>query len=151
LFLSILEVNGFAAVESGNTVKIIPARDARSAGAPVVSVDGGRENSEIVTEVIQLQNVSAATLIPAVRPLAPQQAHMAAYAPSNAIIISDSAANIARIREVIRRIDKAAVANADVVKLQHASAEEMVRMLNQLEKATAQPGQAELKTLTLVA
>jgi len=30
------------------------------------------------------------------RPLAPQQAHMAAYGPSNAIIISDAANNIAR-------------------------------------------------------
>lgn len=151
LFLSILEVNGFAAVESGNLIKIIPARDARSAGAPVVSAERSRDNSEIVTEVIQLENVSAATLIPVLRPLAPQQAHMAAYAPSNAIIVSDSAVNIGSIREVIRRIDRAAIANADVVRLQHASAEEMVRMLEQLDKAGTSQGQAEVKALTLVA
>lgn len=149
LFLSVLDVNGFAAIEAGNMVKIIPSRDARSAGAPVTS--GGRESSEIVTEVIQLQNVSAATLIPVLRPLAPQQAHMAAYSPSNAIIVSDTAMNISRIREVIARIDKAAIANADVVRLRHASADEMVRMLEQLEKSGAPQGQPEGKLLTLVA
>jgi general secretion pathway protein D len=152
LFLSILEVNGFAAVESGDTIKIIPLRDARSSAAPVVSQRGQRENSEIVTEVIQLNNISAATLIPVLRPLAPQQAHMAAYAASNAIIISDTAANIARIREVIQQIDKSAVEHSDVVKLENASAEEVVRMLEQLQKSGAAAGQGEpAKTLVLVA
>lgn len=152
LFLSILEVNGFAAVESGGTIKIIPLRDARSSAAPVVSQRGQRENSEVVTEVIQLNNISAATLIPVLRPLAPQQAHMAAYAASNAVIISDTAANIARIREVIRQIDKSAVEHSDVIKLQNASAEEVVRMLEQLQKSGAAAGQGEpAKSLVLVA
>jgi general secretion pathway protein D len=137
LFLSILDVNGFAAVDSGDTVRIIPARDARSSAAPVVS-GKQRENSEIVTEVIQLKNVAAPTLIPVLRPLAPQQAHMAAYGPSNAIVISDTAANIARIRAVIDRIDRAAVGDTVVVRLEHASAEEVVRMLEQLQKG--EPG-----------
>ena len=48
---------------------------------------------EYVTQVIRLENISAAKLIPVLRPLVPQQAHMAAYAPSNAIIISDVSAN----------------------------------------------------------
>lgn len=143
LFLSILEVNGFAAVETNGTIKIIPLRDARSAGAPVVARSNKRENSEVVTEVIQLNNISAATLIPVLRPLAPQQAHMAAYAASNAIIISDTAANIARIREVIRQIDRSAVEHAEVIRLENASAEEVVRMLEQLHKGAAPAGQGE--------
>lgn len=141
LFLSILDVNGFAAVDSGDVVRIIPSRDARSSAAPVVTPGKQRENSEIVTEVIQLKNIAAATLIPVLRPLAPQQAHMAAYGPSNAIVISDTAANIARIRQVIERIDKSAVGDTMVVRLEHASAEEVVRMLDQLEKSD--PGKAQ--------
>jgi general secretion pathway protein D len=143
LFLSILDVNGFAAVDSGDVVRIIPSRDARSSAAPVVTGTKQRENAEIVTEVIQLKNISAATLIPVLRPLAPQQAHMAAYGPSNAIVISDTAANIARIRSVIERIDKSAVGDTVVVRLEHASAEEVVRMLEQLEKADPGKAQAE--------
>lgn len=152
LFLSILDVNGFAAVDSGDSVRIIPSRDARSSAAPVVSGNNQRENSEIVTEVIQLKNISAATLIPVLRPLAPQQAHMAAYAPSNAIVISDAAANIARIRSVIERIDKSAVGDTVVIKLEHASAEEVVRMLDQLDKSDPAKAQTEGgKPMVLVA
>jgi general secretion pathway protein D len=76
---------------------------------------------------------------------------MAAYAPSNAIILSDTAANINRIKKVIESIDLSAVANTDIIALQHASAEEVVRMLEQLKKSESAKGQAETKTLILVA
>lgn len=152
LFLSILDVNGFAAIESGGAVKIMPSRDAKSSAAPVVGANQ-RDNSAIVTEVIQLRNISAATLIPVLRPLAPQQAHMAAYGPSNAIIISDMASNIASIRAVIERIDKAAVGETEVIRLEHASADEVVRMLNELEKGDPNKAQTEGagKNSTLIA
>ena len=153
LFLSILEVQGFTAVESGDVVRIIPGKDARTSPVPVTTtiydVDGA--TSEVVTQVIQLENISAAKLIPVLRPLAPQQAHMAAYAPSNAIIISDTEANIARIRSVIRSIDQSAMEKTDVIRLEHASAEDVVQMLQQLQKSEAAQGQAENKPLTLVA
>lgn len=153
LFLSILDVNGFSAIESGGVIKILPSRDAKSSAAPVVGANQ-RDNSAIVTEVIQLKNISAATLIPVLRPLAPQQAHMAAYGPSNAIIISDMASNIASIRAVIDRIDKGAVGETEVIRLEHASADEVVRMLNELEKGDAtkaQGGDVAGKNITLVA
>lgn len=130
LFLSILEVHGFAAVKSGDVLRIVPTKDARSLPVPVSGGIGG----EIVTHVIQLKNVAAAKLIPILRPMVPQQAHMAAYAPSNSIIISDTAANIGRIREVISQMDRSADQSTNVVKLQFASAEEVVRLLENLEK-----------------
>lgn len=130
LFLSILEVHGFAAVKSGDVLRIVPTKDARSLPVPVSGGSGG----EIVTHVIQLQNVAAAKLIPILRPMVPQQAHMAAYAPSNSIIISDTAANISRIREVISQMDRSADQSTTLVKLEHASAEDVVRLLENLEK-----------------
>lgn len=151
LFLSILDIYGFAAVESGGITRIIPSKDARSAPVPVVKNQSNLESSEILTEVIQLENISAAKLIPVLRPLSPQQAHMAAYAPSNAIIISDTSANIRRIKQIIQSIDLSAVQKTDIVALQHASAEEVVRMLEQLQKSEAAKGQAETKELVLVA
>ena len=151
LFLSILEVHGFAAVESGDVVRIIPTQIARTAPVPVVTDDPENANSEIVTQVIQLENISAARLIPVLRPLAPQQAHMAAYAASNAIIISDRAANIARIREVIESIDRTAQEETEVIPLEHASSEDVVRMLQQLQKKTGEKGAASTSQLLLVA
>ncbi len=150
LFLSVLELHQFTAYESGDVTRIIPLKDARTAPVPVIT-DTVEPSSEIITQVIQLENISAAKLIPVLRPLAPQQAHMAAYAPSNAIIISDTAANIDRIRQVLKSIDLSAVQTTDIVSLEHASAEEVVRMLEQLQKNAAAQGQSDAKQLVLVA
>lgn len=152
LFLSILEVHGFAAVQSGNVLRVIPVKDARSSPVKVSdSSQTARPNSEVITHVIQLDNIAAAKLIPVLRPLVPQQGHMAAYAPSNAIIISDTAANIARIREVIDRIDKSAVQKTSIIKLDHASAEDVVRIVDSLTKRQGAKGQPEDKQVYMVA
>ena len=152
LFLSILEIHGFAAVDSGDITRIIPSKDARAAPVPVIrDQESLSTSSEIVTQVIQLENISAQKLIPVLRPLGPQQGHMAAYGPSNAIIISDTMANINRIRQVIESIDLSAVEKTEIIPLEYASAEEIVRMLQQLQKTESAKGQADVKKLTLVA
>ncbi|MEE4191728.1 MAG: type II secretion system secretin GspD [Halieaceae bacterium] len=147
LFLSILDVHGYTAVRSGNVVRVIQSKDARS--APVrVENETVRASDEYLTHVIRLENISAAKLIPVLRPLVPQQAHMAAYAPSNAIIISDTAANIDRIREIIESMDRSAVQQTEIVNLEYAVAEDVVRMLLELAKSEAkQAGGADAEIL----
>lgn len=140
LFLSILEVHGYTAVRSGGVVRVIQSKDARSAPVTVRDDEGRRGNDEYVTQVMRLQNISAAKLIPVLRPLVPQQAHMAAFAPSNAIIISDVASNIDRIAAIIERMDRTAVQETEVIKLRYGVAEDVVRMLDQLNKSEAQQG-----------
>jgi len=148
LFLSILEVHGYTAVKSGGIVRVIQSKDARSSPVAVRDGDSGKTTDEYVTQVIRLENISAAKLIPVLRPLVPQQAHMAAYAPSNAIIISDVSANIDRIRDIIERMDKSAVQQTDILKLRYAVAEDVVRMLDRLSKSAAkQSGGAEPEVL----
>src|SRR6056297_81183 len=134
LFLSILDVHGFTAVRSGNVVRVIQTKDARSASLPVDAENGSSRSDEYVTQVIRLENISASKLIPVLRPLVPQQAHMAAYAPSNAIIMSDTAANIRRITEIIQRMDTSATQETDVVPLKHAVAADVVSMLEKLNR-----------------
>ena len=131
LFLSILDVHGYTAVRSGKVIRVIQSKDARSASLPVEE-DVARVSDEYVTQVIRLDNVSAAKLIPVLRPLVPQQAHMAAYAPSNAIIISDTAANIRRMVDIIGRMDRSATAETEVVGLDYAVASDVVAMLEKL-------------------
>jgi general secretion pathway protein D len=81
------------------------------------------------------------------RPLVPQQAHMAAYAPSNAIIISDVSSNIDRITAIIERMDRSAVQQTDIVKLRYAVAEDVVRMLDQLNKSEEKRSGGESEVL----
>jgi len=151
LFLSILEVHGYTAVRSGDVIRVIQNKDARSAPVQVIDGSPGKPSDEYVTEVIRLENISAAKLIPVLRPLVPQQAHMAAYAPSNAIIISDLSANIDRIRDIIDRMDKSAVQQTDIIKLRYAVADDVVRMLQQLIKSEAQQAGGGETEILLVA
>ena len=153
LFLSILDVHGYTAVRSGGVIRVIQNKDARSSAVGVISGEETETvgNDEYVTQVIRLENVSAAKLIPVLRPLVPQQAHMAAYAPSNAIIISDIRSNINRIIEIINRMDSQAVQTTQVVKLKYAVAEDVVQMLQTLEKRTKSDGADADEEVTLVA
>ncbi|MGH1486794.1 MAG: type II secretion system secretin GspD [Cellvibrionaceae bacterium] len=146
LFLSVLEIQGFTAIEVGDVVRILPRKDARTSAVPVTS-KSGLGSDAYITQVIQLYNVSAAKVLPVLRPLAPQHAHLAAYAPSNAIIISDTVANIARLKDVISRIDRAGVADTDIIGLKYAQAESMVKMLQTLQKTDEKDAPKNSKTL----
>lgn len=132
-FLSILEVHGFAAIPFGDTIKIVPQNDAKQLGR---GLEEAAYADDLITRALAVQHVAAAQLVPILRPLLPQYGHLAAYAPSNILIISDRQANVDRILDIVRRIDRPGDAEVDVVTLQHASATEIVKMLQSLEKAT---------------
>ncbi|UTA47886.1 type II secretion system secretin GspD [Simiduia sp. 21SJ11W-1] len=133
LFLAVLDVHGYAAIESGNVTRIVSSKEARS--LPLEVKDAAkRGNDGMITQVIQLNNVAASKALPVLRPMVPQHAHMAAYDPSNAIIITDTEANIARLQDVIDRIDRAAVFTTELIHLKHAGAEDLVRILTQLQR-----------------
>ena len=133
--LSILDVQGYTAVRSGQVIRIVPSKDARSSPVPIMDDQSAVGNDEYVTQVIRLDNISAAKLIPVLRPLVPQQAHLAAYAPSNAIIISDIRSNIGRIVDIIERMDRSAIQTTEIIRLKYGVAEDVVSMLNTLEKS----------------
>jgi general secretion pathway protein D len=151
LFLSILDVQGYTAVRSGQVVRVVPSKDARSSPVPLIENQDLLGNDEYVTQVIRLDNISAAKLIPVLRPLVPQQAHMAAYAPSNAIIISDIRSNIGRIVEIIERMDRSAIQTTEIIRLKYGVSEDVVSMLNTLEKARQGEGAEANKDVILVA
>lgn len=133
LFLAVLDVNSFTAVESNGIIRIVANRDARNLAIPTEELSRNHDDGYI-TQIIQLNNISAAKVLAAVRPLVPQYGHLSAYEPSNALIISDTRANIARINELIAQMDKAAILATDVLQLHYAQASDVVAMINQLEK-----------------
>ena len=134
-FLSILQVHGYVAVASGSLIKIVPDATARQYAGPIGSGQAAGED-DIVTQVVPLQNVGAAQLVPILRPLIPQYGHLAAHPGSNMLIISDRAGNVARMNTIIRRIDQSNDEDVEVVRLEHASAAEIVRIMTAL---AAQP------------
>lgn len=133
LFLASLDVHGFTAVESGNIVRIVMNRDARNLPIPTENNVTNKDDLYI-TQVIPLKNTSAAKILAALRPLVPQYGHLTTYEPSNALIITDTRANVARMNELVVQLDKIGVTHTDVIPLRYANAADIVAMLSQLEK-----------------
>jgi len=136
-FLSVLQVHGFSAVPQGDLIKIVP--DVNAKQGPVPSYEGTNSKSDqLVTQVIKVENVPAAQLVPILRPLVPQQGHLAAYAATNTLIVTDRAANIERLSDIIKGIDRPDNEEVEVVRLSHASASEVIRILQSLQSRAAQ-------------
>lgn len=138
-FLSILQVHGYVAIESGDLIKIVPDATARQF-ATTIGTQGAAGPDDLATQVVQLRNVGATQLVPILRPLLPQYGHLVAHAGSNMLIISDRAANVARMIAIIRRIDQASDEDIEVVSLRHASASEIVRIMTALTQTQRSDG-----------
>ncbi len=134
VFLSILKVHGYSAVPAGEVVKIVPDVSAKQDAVPTVDARSRQPGDAMVTRVVQVENVAAAQLVPILRPLVPQQGHLAAYPATNVLIITDRADNVRRLVTIIHRIDQKSNAEIEVIPLQHASAAEVVRILTALQR-----------------
>lgn len=136
VFLSLLEVHGFAVVPAGgdNAFKVIPDANAKFNDIPTTSAENPGQGDEIITRVIEVNNVQAAQLVPVLRPLVSPQGHMAALPQNNTLIVSDRAANTERLAKIIRSIDRPSTDEVEIIPLQHASAPELVRILTTLEQ-----------------
>ncbi len=146
VFLSILQVHGFSAVETGNITKIVPDVNAKQGPVPTANGERPGKGDQLVTRVIHIENVPAAQLVPILRPLIPQQGQLAAYQPSNILLISDRAANVSRLLQIIKRIDRPDQSDIEIIRLENAPATELARTLSTLQKRDnkggSMPGQA---------
>jgi len=136
-FLSVLQVHGYSAVPSGDLIKIVPDVNAKQGPVPAYDAETGNSD-QLVTQVIKVENVPAAQLVPILRPLVPQQGHLAAYAATNTLIVTDRASNIGRLITIINGIDRPDNDEVEVVQLRHASASEIIRILQSLQSRAGQ-------------
>ncbi|MCQ4313443.1 type II secretion system secretin GspD [Pseudomonas stutzeri] len=124
LFLSVMATHGYSVLTQGEVARIVPNAEAKS------EAGGGPTGGDLLeTRVIQVQHTSATELIPLIRPLVPQYGHLAAVASANALIISDRSANIARIEDLVRQLDRAQTGDHSVVDLQYGWAVDIAEVL----------------------
>lgn len=135
VFLSVLKVHGFAAIPGPDVVKIVPDVNAKQDAIDTLERARGDQGDQLITQIIEVKHVDANQLVPILRPLVPQRGHLASVPSSNVIIIADTAANIARLTEIIHRIDTVSGDEIEVIPLQHASATEVARVITQLNSA----------------
>lgn len=109
MLLKVLRNNGLAAVIADDTVSIIPVATIRQHPLPLLFEDNEAiDEEEWVTRVIRLQNASAKHVVPILRPLLPQQGHLAAHVDSNTLILVDRYANARRVSKMILAMDASA-------------------------------------------
>lgn len=133
IFLSILQVHDFAAIEDGAVTKIIPLEQAKhDSWAPLTPGESAAPADSMVTSLFTLQHVAPDKLVAVLRPLLPPKSYLAAQPDSNMLIISDRAGNVARLQQLVSQLDQDRSGEIEVVKLQHAGAGDVVQVITGL-------------------
>ena len=144
VFLSVLQVSGYAAIPSGHVIKIVPNMDARTMSPDGLSLlrDHPR-GDDLMVQVIPVHYVPAEQLVPVLRPLMPQWSSVSAYGPSNMLILSGRANNIAQLSNIIKQVDTSSANGIDIVPLHHALAMDVVNTLKDLIKSQTASGTSQ--------
>ncbi len=136
VFLSMLQVLNYSAVNAENAIKIIPAMDAKAYGTQTDNPNG----NQVVVRVVSVNHVSAAQLVPVLRPLMLDWGSVTAYRPSNSLVLAGFAANINRLVTIIHHLDRANDAKTEVIKIQYADASKLLRVIQSLQSANNNQG-----------
>ena len=128
LFLSVLRVHGYIAVEGDDFTKILPQSNLKENSSFISSTS----NDIIVTTTIAIANVPANQLVPVLRPIISQYGLLAAYTPSNSIVVTDTQANITRLNKIITELDIEIDDDYEVIALKNSSAEEIAQVIKSL-------------------
>lgn len=139
-FQNVLDVYGFAVVEMPNGVlKVVKSKDAKNGAIPVVSKNfKDKSGDQMITRVIQVHNVPVRELSPILRQLVDNAGggNVTHYDDSNVLLVTGRSAVVDRIDQIVRRADKAGDQEVQVVKLKHASASQVVDMIENLNTSS---------------
>lgn len=150
VFLSMLQVSGYAAIPNGDIIKIIPNIDAKTQSPDMLSeMQNPPRGDDMMVAVVPVHYVPSEQLVPVLRPLMPQWSSVSAYAPSNMLILSGRANNIKSLSEIIKQVDSSSSNGIDMVPLRHALAMDVANTLKDLVKT--QPGIGSRTQITIAA
>ncbi|KTD11746.1 type II protein secretion LspD [Legionella gratiana] len=150
VFLSVLQVSGYAAIPSGAVIKIIPNIDAKTQSPDLLSeMKHPPKGDDMMVAVVPVHYVPSEQLVPVLRPLMPQWSSISAYAPSNMLILSGRANNIHSLADIIRQVDNSSTSGIDMVHLRHSLAMDIAATLKDLIKS--QPNMGGSRTQMTIA
>ena len=144
VFLSALRLHGYAVVEEGSLIRIVPESDAKLYQSPTLG-PGDKKHAggdRIETQVFTLQYESALQMVPVLRPLIAPNNSITANPNSNTLVITDYASNLRRLEKIIGSMDQPGGTDPVSIPLQHASAIDVAQTINRL---FADPGQSQLQ------
>lgn len=146
VLLTILDVNGLAAVRSGNLYRIIPREGVVQ--TPVKTIVGRDVSNlppdEIITQVVPLRFINSSDAVNLLRPFVAAQGGITAHRETNLLILTDSVSNIRRLLDMLQLVDvEVALNELQIIPIKHADATEVAQLLTQLfiARQAAQQGQ----------
>ena len=136
-FLNVLQVYDYAVVEMPSGIlKVVRSKDAKTSNIPVVETNAN-DGDQMITRVVPVYNVPVRELAPILRQLNDQAGggNVVSHDPSNVMMLTGRAAVVNRLVEIIERVDRAGDEEVEIVKLKYASASEMVRIIDSINKS----------------
>jgi general secretion pathway protein D len=132
-----LNEHNYAATVEGNVLNIYVLDSSNTdilAGVPDNDYTNIPPTKELVTQIVYVRNVETAPLITTLQPLMPTGTSMSANQGANAIIITDTKANIRRMVQLVRALDTASVSASGVrvFPLAYADATALAQVVTQL-------------------
>jgi len=134
VFLSALEIKGFAAVEDGKIIRIIPVASARQSGIKVF-LDDNMKGEGFVTKLLRLSYINPQEIVRTLTQLMTKDGAMIAYPATNSVIITDSVHNIKKMETLIRALDVPAPdgkGKINVYYLKYGNADEFLKVLTSI-------------------
>jgi general secretion pathway protein D len=130
VFLTMINVLGYSAIDNGKTIKILPNADAVQSGVPVNLHQG----NEVTARVLPLRNISAPQMIPILRSLIPSWSRVSAYMPGNVLVLSGPANTLKSVADIVSQVDSAAEKSIMMVNLRYAQATDVVNILKSIQR-----------------
>ncbi len=139
-YQSALRGLGFAVVESGGLLKVVPEADAKlQTGTVSIGETGasGLRGDQVITQIFSLRHENPNNLVPILRPLISANNTINANPSSNSLVITDYAGNLERIARIIAALDLPSSTGVEVIPLQHAVAADLAPLVQRLSDASA--------------
>ena len=127
VYLSTIQVHGFAALTEGGVVRIVPENEATR------DLNESISQSSIETKIFTLKNRSAGEILSQIKPITGRQSHLSSIPSINSILLVDKKSNIERIGKLLSEIDQNDTAAIKIIKLNNLSSVEAVRILDRLK------------------
>ena len=131
VFLSVLEINGFATVPVGNMIKIVPSIVAREKSLETrIKKDTSDPDDRMVTQIIALERANPDEVKRVLDPIISKTSSVLSYPPAGILIITDYLSNIRRLQEIVKALDvEGAGEQITYLPLLNASASEVAKSL----------------------
>lgn len=152
VFESVLEIYGFATVQAGEVIKVVPALDARGKNLELrLKREAVSPEDRIVTQILSLQHAEPNEIKKILDPLVSKTSIVLAYPPTGMLIITDVLSNIKRLQDIVTALDIDGVGQViSYLPLKYASAQDMVKSLTLIFQQQAGPGKGAVSPIKIV-